>query len=34
MVLEGQCLDRGCCGVLTPAAWAIRLRDHGNDLVR
>jgi hypothetical protein len=34
VVLKGQGLDRGCCRLLTPAAWAIRLRDHGHDLVR
>src|SRR5512145_2027528 len=34
VVLKGQRLDGRCCRVLTPAAWAIWLRDHGHDLVR
>jgi hypothetical protein len=34
VVLKSQGLDRGCCRLLTPAAWAIRLRDHGPDLMR
>ena len=34
VVLKGQRLDRGCCCLLTPPTWAIRLGDHGDDLVR